>query len=132
MRALSCWRNIQLRNSYGLPFYIPNSVSKMRVAENFFLFLDGTKVLLMDRLNGMIKRVFSISSSDFVLDSSNDRILAYDSKLGKLVCFDFEGDSFEFSIAMCKKFELVDFFQDRFVFYDENAFGLYLRIISNN
>ena len=70
--------NIQLGNSEGLPFYVPKSVTKMKVAENFFVFLDGSNVLLMDRLDGMIKRAISIGSSDFVLDSSNDRVMAYD------------------------------------------------------
>ena len=102
--SLTMLENIQLGNGEGLPFFVPNSVSKMRVAENFFLFLDGTKVMLMDRLDGAIKRTIRISSSDFVLDSSNDRILTHDGETEKLVCFDFQGESFEISCIPLKKF----------------------------
>ena len=59
----------------------------MRVAEKCFVLLDGKKVLLMDRLDGKIKRTFCIGSSDFVLDSSNDRIIAHDVKLGEVGLF---------------------------------------------
>ena len=116
----SLLRDKQLENSEGLPFYVPISVTKMRVTEKYLVFLDGKKVLLMDRLDGMIKRTFCIGSGDFVLDSSNERILAYDGKTGKLVCFDFEGKSFEISLPMLKNYEMVD----RFMFYDENSHDL--------
>ena len=110
--------SIQLRNSEGLPFYVPNSVTKMRVAANYFVFLDGREVVLMDRLDGSIKRTFCINSSDFVLDSSNDRIIACDKKRGWLVCFDYEGESFEVSLPLLKNFELLDFALEKFVFID--------------
>ena len=123
--SLKLLDNIQLENGEGLPFYVPNSVIKMRVAEKYFVFLDCTKVLLMDRVDGMIKRTFSIGSSDFALDSSNDRIMACDGKTEKLVCFDFEAESFEIPLASLKKFELIDFVHGRFMFYDANSFCLY-------
>ena len=112
---------IQLGNREGLPFCVPISVTKVRVAEKYFVFLDGTNVLLMDRLDGAIKRSISINSSDFVLDSSNDRIMAYDGKTEKLVCFDFEGESFEISWAKLKNFELLDFVHDKFMFFNEST-----------
>ena len=97
-------KNIPISSSEGLPFYVLDSVSKMRVADDYFVFNNGTKVLLMDRLDGSTKRTFCINSSDFVLDSSNDRIIDHDGKLGKLVCFDFEGESFEISVSKMKNF----------------------------
>jgi hypothetical protein len=73
----------------GAKFGITQSQkANMRAAEKYFVFLDGTKVFLMDRLDGEIKRPISIGSSDFVVDSSNDRVMAYDGKTEKLVCFD--------------------------------------------
>ena len=114
---------IHLSSSEGLPLNVPYSVSKMRVADDYFVFKNGTNVLLMDRLDGSTKRTFCINSSDFVLDSSNDRIIA--AKLGKLVCFGFEGETFEISISNMKNFELVDFVNDKFMFYDANSFCLY-------
>ena len=116
---------IKFGNIEGLPFYVANSVTRMRVVENFFIFLDGAKVLLMDRVDGLIKRTFNITSSDFVLDLSNDRVMAYDGKLGKLFCFNYEGASFEISMAGLKNFELVDFFQDKFMFFDASSFFIY-------
>ena len=124
-QSLKMLGNIQLSSSEGLPFYVPDSATKMRVDENYFVFLDDDKVLLMDRDDGMIKRTFSIGSSDFVLDSNNDRILAYDGKTEKLVCFDFQGDSFEISISNMKNFELVSYAYDRFMFFDPNSFSLH-------
>jgi hypothetical protein len=118
-------KSIKLGNGEGLPFCVPDSVTKLRVDEKFFVFLDGTNVLLMDRLDGVIKQAFSINSRDFLLDSRADRIMTYDGKLEKLVCFDFEGDSFEISISKSKKLELVDFDNGRFVFFDLNSFGLF-------
>ena len=114
--SLTMLEFIQLNSSEGPPFYIPNTATRMRVAEKFFVFLDGTNVLLMDRLDGMIKRTFCIGSSDFVLDSRNDRVMAYDGKTKKLVCFDFEGESFEISISNMKNVKLVDYGHDRFMF----------------
>ena len=121
-------KNIQLSSSEDLPFYVPDSVAKMKISEKYFLFLDGTKVLLMDRLDGMIKRTLSIGRNDFVLDSSNDRVMAYDAKTEKLVCFDFEGESFEISLASMKNFELVDFVHDGFMFYDPNSLCLHFQV----
>ena len=118
-------KNIKLGNSEGLPFYVPDSVTRMRVAENYFVFLDGKNVLLMDRLDGEIKRTFRINSGDFVLDSSANRVISYDGTTEKLVCFDFEGESFEISIPKLKKLEMVDFGHRRFVFFDLNLFGLF-------
>ena len=97
----------------------------MKITEKYFVFLDGTKVLLMDRDDGEIKRTFSIGCSDFVLDLSNDRVMAYDGKLGKLVCFDFQGESFAISNSKMKNVELVSYAYDRFMFYDANSFCLY-------
>ena len=106
----------------------PASVTKMKVGEDFFFYLDGTNLVIMDRYNGAIKRTFNIFTSDFVLDSSNDRILAYDGKMEKLVCFDFEGESFEIPMAKIKdlRFELIDYVNDRFMFFDVNSFYLFL------
>ena len=122
---LQLLENIQLGNSEGLPFHVPVSVTKVRIADSYFVFLDGTNVLLMDRVDGAIKRTLSINSSDFALDLSSDRIIAYAGIMEKLVCFDFEGDSFEISIPMLKNFELVDYDYKKFVFFDENSFGLF-------
>ena len=119
--SLNMLENIQLGNGEGLPFYVPDSVTKMRVADDYFVFLNGTNLVLMDRIDGMIKRAFCIGSSDFMLDSSNDRIMAHDGETEKLVCFDFEGGSFEISYPTLKKFELVDFVQDKFMFYDAST-----------
>ena len=66
--SLNLLENIQLENSEDLPFCIPNSVTKMRVTDSYFIFLGGKNVLPTDRYDGMIKRTFSIGSSDFVLD----------------------------------------------------------------
>jgi hypothetical protein len=123
--SLKLLDNIQLGISEGLPFYVPDSVTKMKITEKYFVFLDGTKVLLMDRDDGEIKRTFSIGCSDFVLDLSNDRVMAYDGKLGKLVCFDFQGESFAISNSNMKNVELVSYAYDRFMFYDANSFCLY-------
>jgi hypothetical protein len=123
--SLTMLEKIQLGKSKLLQFCVPDSVTKMRVADDFFVFLDGTKVLLMDRVDGMIKRTFCIGSSDFVLDSRNDRIMAYDDEMEKLFCFDFQGGLFEFSWEKRRKLELVDFGYERFVFYGANSFSLY-------
>ena len=123
--SLKFLENIQLGNSEDLPFCVPYSVTNMKVADNYFVFRDRKKVLLMDRLDGVIKRTISIGSSDFVLDSSNDRIIAHDVKLGRLICFDFEGESFEISISKMKNVELVSYANERFMFYDANSICLY-------
>ena len=120
--SLKMLDNFKLGNSEGLPFYFPKLVTKMRVAEKYFVFLDGKNVLLMDRLDGMIKQTFGIGSSDFLLDSSNDRIIAHDVRLGRLVFFDFEGESFEISYPTLKNFELVDFIHNKFVLLYEKSF----------
>ena len=115
--------DIPLCSTESLPLYVPKSVSKMKVTENYFVFLDGTNVLLMDRLDGRVKRTFNINSSDFVLDLSADRLMAYDGKLGKLVCFGFEGESFEIGTPGFKKnYDLVDYDHQRFVFFDMSSF----------
>ena len=123
--SLKLLKKIKFGIRKGRPFYVPNSVTKIRVAENYFVLLNGTKVLLMDRDDGVIKRIFGIGSSDFELDSSNNRILAYDGKTEKLACFDFEGESIEISYNALKKFELVDYGHHNFVFYDVNLFCIY-------
>jgi hypothetical protein len=120
--SLEMLENIQLGISEGLPFYTPKSVTRMTVAEKYFVFLNGTNVLLMDRLDGEIKQTFCINNIDFVLDSRNDRIMAYDAELGKLVCFDFQGESFEISWAKLKTFELFDFVHDKFMFFKPDSF----------
>jgi DNA-binding transcriptional MerR regulator len=122
---LSLLRKMPLGNSESIRFCVPDSVSKMRVAENYFVFLDGNKVLIMDRWYGWIKRTFSIGGGDFVLDLSNERIMAYDGETEKLACFDFEGESFEIAVSKGKKLELVDFVDERFVFYDVNSCLIY-------
>jgi hypothetical protein len=106
----------------------PLSVTKMKVDGSFFFYLDGTNLVIMDRYDGAVKRTFNIFTSDFVLDSSNDRILAYDGKAEKLVCFDFEGESFEIPMAKIKdlRFELIDYVNDRFMFFDVKSFYLFL------
>ena len=124
-KSLKFLDNIQLGNGEGLPICVPDSANKMRVADNFFIFLDGTKVLLMNRDDGMIKQTFCIGSSDFVLDSSNDRIIAHDDELERLVCFDFEGESFEMPISKLKNVELISYANERFMFYDANSICLY-------
>ena len=123
---LKLMKNIKLGIREGLPFYVPMSVTKMRVADDYFVFLTGTDVLLMDRLDGEIKRAISIFNRDFVLDLSNDRILTHDGKTEKLVCFDFEGESFEFSFSSTrfKNIELVDYDYQRFVFFDRDSLVL--------
>ena len=118
-------KNIKLGNSEGLPFYVPDSVSKIRVAENYFFFLDGKKVMVMDRMGGAIKRSFSISSSDFVLDSSANRILAYADELEKLAWFDLNGKSSKIKLEKDVKLELVDYDYKRFVFYDASSLCLH-------
>jgi hypothetical protein len=120
--SLKMLEKIQLGISEGLSFYVPTSVTKMKITEEYFVFNNGTNVLLMDRLNGEIKRTLSIGSSDFALDSRNNRIIAHDAKLGRLVCFDFEGESFEISSPMLTSYELVDLVHDRFVLLNPRWF----------
>jgi hypothetical protein len=119
--SLNMLEDIQLENSESMPFYVPMSVTKIRVAEKYFFFLDGKKVLAMDRLSGAIKRSLSISGSDFVLDSSKDRILAYDDELEELAWFDLNGKSRKIKLEKDVKLELVDYDHDGFVFYDAKS-----------
>ena len=67
--SLTMLEKIHLSSSEGLPLNVPYSVSKMRVADDYFVFLDGKKVLLMDRVDGEIKRTISIGSNDGFLNS---------------------------------------------------------------
>ena len=80
----------------------------------------------MDRDDGVVKRTFSITGSDFVLDSSANRVISYDGTTEELVYFDFEVESFEISIPKLKKLELVDYGHNRFVFFDAASFNLFL------
>ena len=123
--SLMFLENMPISSREDEPFYVPDSVTKMKITEKYFVFLDGENVLLIDRLDEMIKRTFSIGSSDFLLDSSNDRIIAHDDELERLVCFNFEGESFEIPISKLKNVELVDYAYERFVFYNADSFCLH-------
>jgi hypothetical protein len=109
------------------PYWIPCSVSKLKVNENYFVFLNESNVLVMDRSGLSPKQTFSINSSDFVLDASANRVLTYDKELKQLASFDFNGESIEIDLEKEEGLlELVDFANGRFVFFDPNSFISYL------
>jgi hypothetical protein len=78
----------------------------------------------LDTETRTISTTLTLTRSDFMLDSRNDRILDYDIRLDRLVCFDFEGDSFEFSMTVLRKIELVDYDYQRFEFIDKDSLVL--------
>ena len=52
-------------------FYIPETSKKMQVCDSFYVYLENSEIVLLDRTTGWAKKRFKIESDYFLLNPSN-------------------------------------------------------------
>lgn len=116
------------QSSPQMPFFLPSLIYKMQVSESFFVFLlENKEIVVMDKLDGLVKKRISVNHGDFVLNSNKSRILVYSHKIGQMVSYGFDGraQKFDWSVDKVDCLELVDCFNEKLVFLEPYSLCLY-------
>ena len=79
------------QESQDLPFYIPKTVSKLGINENFYVLLDNKTIKLMKKSDGLISKTFPIEAKDFSL-YLDKYILKYLSNTSNMILYDLDGN----------------------------------------
>ena len=79
------------QSNENLPYYFPNTATRLEVNESYFLLLDLAEVKLISRNDGKLDRSIMVLTTDFLLYLHN-YVLAYDTKDKILSCYDLDGN----------------------------------------
>jgi hypothetical protein len=125
-KDLSQLLSIGQQDDLRKPFYISNTFKKMRVCEDYYVFLDGKQVVFVNRQKGMVEKKFNFDSFDFKLYGDGLHAFKYDGANSNLIKYDFNGNSQLFSLENAnlsskrkQNMKLVDCFNGRFIFLEK-------------
>ena len=116
------------QSSPQMAFFLPSLIYKMQVSESFFIFLlENKEIVVMGKLDGLVKKRIGVNHGDFVLNSNRSRILVYSHKIGQMVSYGFDGraQKFDWSVDKADCLELVDCFNEKLVFLEPYSLCLY-------
>jgi hypothetical protein len=91
------------------PFYIPSSVDKVQICENFLVFKDRGQIILLDKITGLVNKRLKIDGNDFLLNPQTNSLLTYSNELNQVVNHDFNGKSQTFDITISNPNKCIHF-----------------------
>jgi hypothetical protein len=107
------------------PFYFPQTISNFEINDDYFILLNESKIQLMNRIDGCIKKSIDIYSGEFLFYNGLS-FLTFDNNKKVLSCYDLNGKALEYQLNnVPNNSKLIDYHNTDLIFFNSKDYSLH-------